>query len=311
MAIKKAKSMKRNLKAPALKSKPAPVIVEQTYNAPVARVWKALTDKDEMKCWYFDMKDFKPKVGFTFEFKGEDKGFVYLHHCRIKEVVTNKRLVHSWRYEGYGGDSQVTFELFAKGRRTLLRITHEGLDTFPKIPAFDRANFLGGWTYIGGTLLRKFVEDRSPDREIVLSRILNAPRERVWDAMTDSKQVVEWWGPNGFTTTTEKMDVRPGGVWKHIMHGPDGSHYPNKSIFTEVSKPSRLVHSHNGGKKGAPGVNFIATWTFEDLGKNKTRLTMHSVFPSAKERNTVAKFYRAIEGGKQTLARLADYLAKH
>ena len=145
------------------------------------------------------------------------------------------------------------------------------------------------------------------DREIILTRVFDAPRELVWEAWTDPKHVVNWWGPRGFTTTIEKMDVRPGGVWKHVMHGPDGTDYPNSSVFKEVVKPERIVYSHGGGKKGGPGVHFVATWTFEALG-DKTKVTMHAIFPSAADRDFVVKEYGAIEGGKQTLERFAEYL---
>lgn len=147
------------------------------------------------------------------------------------------------------------------------------------------------------------------EREIVITRLLNAPREVVWEAWTDPKQVVQWWGPRGFTTTIHEMDVRPGGVWRHTMHGPDGTDYPNKSVFKEVVKPGRIVFSHGGGKKGASGVSFEATWTFEAKG-NKTLVTMRSVFPSAEARDYVVKEYGAIEGGKQTLDRLEEQLEK-
>jgi uncharacterized protein YndB with AHSA1/START domain len=93
------------------------------------------------------------------------------------------------------------------------------------------------------------------------------------------------------------------------MHGPDGIDYPNKSVFIELVKPERIVYSHGGGRKGAEGVSFQATWTFEEEEGGKTRLTMRSVFPSAAARDRVVKEYGAIEGGKQTLAKLADYLA--
>ena len=146
------------------------------------------------------------------------------------------------------------------------------------------------------------------DREIVITRTFDAPRELVWEAWTNPKHVVNWWGPNGFSTTIEKMDFRVGGVWKHVMHGPDGKDYPNKSVFTEIVKPERIKYSHGGGTKGKPGVQFDATWTFEAVGK-QTRLTIHQIFASAADRDMVVKTYGAIEGGKQTLARLADYLA--
>jgi len=147
------------------------------------------------------------------------------------------------------------------------------------------------------------------DREIVITRTFDAPRELVWEAMTNPEHVVNWWGPNGFSTTIEKMDLRVGGVWKHVMHGPDGTDYPNKSVFTEIVKPDRIKYSHGGGTKGKPGVQFEATWTFDVVG-TQTKVTLHSIFPTAADRDLVVKTYGAIEGGKQTLARLADYLSK-
>jgi uncharacterized protein YndB with AHSA1/START domain len=151
--------------------------------------------------------------------------------------------------------------------------------------------------------------EKTADREIVLSRVFDAPRELVWQAMVDPRHVVQWWGPNGFTTTIEKMDVRPGGVWKHVMHGPDGTDYPNSSVFREVVMPERIVYSHGGGKQGGRGAHFVATWTFESLG-DKTRVTIHMVFPTTADRDFVVKEYGAIEGGKQTFGRLAEYLSK-
>jgi uncharacterized protein YndB with AHSA1/START domain len=155
---------------------------------------------------------------------------------------------------------------------------------------------------------RKAAEETA-DNEIVITRLLDAPRELVWKAWTDPKHVVNWWGPNGFTTTIKKMDVRPGGVWKHVMHGPDGTNYPNASVFKEVVKPERIVYAHGGGKEGGPGASFQATWTFETQG-DKTRVTLRMVFPTAADRDAVVKEYGAIEGGNQTLERLVAYLAK-
>jgi len=146
------------------------------------------------------------------------------------------------------------------------------------------------------------------DREIVVSRVFDAPRELVWEAWTNPKHVANWWGPTGFTTTIEKMDVRPGGDWKHVMHGPDGIDYPNHSVFTEVVKPERIVFLHGGGKQDAPEVKFESIWTFDALG-DKTRMTVHMVFATAADRNIVAEEYGAIEGGKQTFERLAQYLS--
>ena len=155
-------------------------------------------------------------------------------------------------------------------------------------------------------------EAATADREIIITRTVNAPRERVWEAWTDPKQVVQWWGPTGFTTTIQKMDVRPGGTWEHTMRGPDGKEYPNKSTFREVVRPERIVYTHGGGTEGVKGVSFQSTWTFETVKEKdgeKTKLTMHMVFPSAEERDRVVKEYGAIEGGNQTLGRLAEFVS--
>jgi uncharacterized protein YndB with AHSA1/START domain len=118
-----------------------------------------------------------------------------------------------------------------------------------------------------------------------------------------------WWGPNGFTTTIYEMDVRPGGVWRHTMHGPDGTDYPNNSVFTEIVNHERIVYSHTGGKKGDEiGAPSTVSWTFEETPDGKTRLTLRMLFPSAAIRDHVVNTYRAIEGGKQTLERLAEHL---
>jgi len=115
-------------------------------------------------------------------------------------------------------------------------------------------------------------------------------------------------GPTGFTTTTYEMDVKPGGVWRFVMHGPDGTDYKNKIIFIEVVKPERIVYRHAGEADSEP-VRFHVTVTFAAQGA-KTQLTMKSIFETAEERNRVVEKYGAIEGGKQTLGRLAEHLAQ-
>jgi len=134
------------------------VVIERTFNARIARIWKALTDVEEMRRWYFDLKEFKPEVGFRFEFTVEHEAVRYHHLCKITEVIPQKKLAYAWRYEGYQGDSLVTFELFADGNKTRLKLTHEGFETFPKLPAFAKANFMAGWTEIIGSSLKEFVE---------------------------------------------------------------------------------------------------------------------------------------------------------
>jgi uncharacterized protein YndB with AHSA1/START domain len=133
------------------------VIVERSLNAPVARVWRALTDTDEMRQWYFDLKQFKPEVGFEFEFVVEHEGNTYHHLCKVTEVISQQKIAYTWRYKGEPGDSLVTFELLPDGDKTKLRLTHEGLETFPKTPAYAQKNFEAGWTAIASEL-EKFLE---------------------------------------------------------------------------------------------------------------------------------------------------------
>jgi uncharacterized protein YndB with AHSA1/START domain len=147
------------------------------------------------------------------------------------------------------------------------------------------------------------------DREIVLSRVFDAPRELVWDALVDPKQVVQWWGPWGFTTTSYEMDLRPGGVWRHTMHGPDGTNYPNKIVFVEVVKHERIVYSQIGGREDGPAAHCQVIWSFEEEG-DKTKLTLRMVFDSPEEREQVNKDLGFVEGGRQTLERLAARLAE-
>jgi len=139
------------------------VVVERTFSAPPERIWKALTDVEEMRCWYFDLKEFKPEVGFEFEFTVEHEGVKYCHLCKITEVIPQKKLAYTWRYKGHEGDSLVTFELFADGDKTRLKLTHEGLETFPKTPSFARKRFMEGWTQIIGSSLNEFVESDGAD----------------------------------------------------------------------------------------------------------------------------------------------------
>ena len=135
------------------------LVVTQVLHAPVEKVWKAITDKNEMKKWYFGLKEFKAEIGFEFQFYGGTPEKQYLHLCKITEVIPRKKLSHSWRYDGYEGNSFVTFELFPEGKNTKVTLTHTGLETFPKSdPNFARESFTKGWTMIIGTSLKNFVE---------------------------------------------------------------------------------------------------------------------------------------------------------
>lgn len=147
------------------------------------------------------------------------------------------------------------------------------------------------------------------DREVIATRILKAPREVVFEVWTNPKHVIHWWGPKGFTNTIHEMSVKPGGVWRFIMHGPDGTDYPNKIVFKEVVKPSLLTFDHgwdvedikNDPRTFEVTVNFIAK------GKT-TELIMKMVFKSKEVKDEVVEKYGAIEGNKQMMDKLEVYL---
>jgi uncharacterized protein YndB with AHSA1/START domain len=144
-------------------------------------------------------------------------------------------------------------------------------------------------------------------RSIIGIREFDAPRALVFSAWTDAKHLAQWWGPNGFTTTTSSFDFRPGGIWRFVMHGPDGRDYQNRITFEEIVPPERIVYRHGGGDDVEP-VRFTQTVVFEDLA-GRTRLTWRSDFPSAAERDRVIKEYGADKGLTQTMARLAEFVS--
>ena len=144
-------------------------------------------------------------------------------------------------------------------------------------------------------------KSNTADRELRISRLLNAPVELVWEVWTDPEHIKQWWGPNGFTNTITKMEVQSGGEWNLIMHGPDGTNYKNKSIFTEVIKHKKLVYEHITGPK------FIATIEFESRG-DKTFLSWHMLFENKEQFIDVVKKFGADEGLKQNVEKLSLYL---
>lgn len=137
-----------------------PLIVEELLEAQPEAVWKAISNRDEMSLWYFDLKEFKAEKGFSFQFEGgpsEDR--MYTHLCTVLEAIPDEKLSYSWKYKGYEGSSTVSFELFPQENGTLIRLTHSGLETFPTDnPDLARGNFEAGWTEIIHTLLPEYLQ---------------------------------------------------------------------------------------------------------------------------------------------------------
>lgn len=137
----------------------SPFTIERIFNAPVHIVWRAITDKNEMKNWYFDVSDFRPESGFEFTFTGGTEERQYVHLCKVVDVIPNKKLSYLWKYQGFPGESKVTFELSPEGNKTRLKLTHEGLESFPaSIPDFAKENFAAGWNDIIGNILREYID---------------------------------------------------------------------------------------------------------------------------------------------------------
>ena len=140
------------------------------------------------------------------------------------------------------------------------------------------------------------------DREIVVTRVFDAPRALVFKAWTDPKHLAHWWGPNGFTITTHEMQFKPGGSWRFVMHGPDGRDYKSENVYVEIAEPERLVYRH------VLAPQFQMTVTFADDG-GKTKLTARMLFETAELRDRTIKAVGAVEGLKQTLGRLGEHVA--
>jgi uncharacterized protein YndB with AHSA1/START domain len=136
-----------------------PLIIERIINAPVEKVWTAITDVRQMRQWYFELQGFELKTGNEFSFEGRNEDKCYVHRCKITEVVEGKKLSYTWRYDGYDGSSLVSFELFPDGHKTRLRLTHAGLESFPQnLPDFAKPNFVEGWSWFLDKSLPEFLE---------------------------------------------------------------------------------------------------------------------------------------------------------
>jgi len=150
-------------------------------------------------------------------------------------------------------------------------------------------------------------QSSTADREIVVSRVIDAPPKLVFEAFTEARHVSRWWGPEGFTTTTRSFEFRVGGVWDFVMHGPDGTDYPEWITWTEISPPRRIALLH-GESRGDPN-SFESVLTFDHDGA-ATRIQMHTVFPTKHLRDEAVEIYHAFEGGQQTLSNLAAYVTE-
>ncbi|MDG4774982.1 SRPBCC family protein [Solwaraspora sp. WMMD792] len=159
---------------------------------------------------------------------------------------------------------------------------------------------------MAGTEQETPAEPATADREIMISRVIDAPPELVFEAFTELRHLAQWWGPEGFSTTTRSFEFRLGGEWDFVMYGPDGTDYSEWITWTEIVPPERIALLH-GESRDDPNA-FESTLAFTPDGA-ATRISMRTVFPTRELRDQAVEKYHAIEGGEQTLSNLAAYVA--
>ncbi len=302
------------------------LVFTRTFEAPTSLVWQAWTRPEHLRQWWGPHEftnprceiDLRPGGAMRIDMRGPD-GMVYPMTGTFIEIDEPRRLVFDSAALGADGKpalevrSIVTFT--EDGKRTrmevreqILRATDEGRGFAEGMEAgwtqsFERlSRTIGNLTGRTGLMLL--------DREVAYTREFEAPRETVWKALTESGRIEKWWGPRGFSTRTEKMDVRPGGSWVFDMIGPDGQVYPNHIVYDEVEAPSRLTYRHvEKPEEDTCFFRTIATLEPVEGSSTRTRLTFRMQFESPEMLSTLDRECGAIEGGKQTLARLGEFLS--
>src|SRR5271156_5452186 len=297
-------------------AKEGELVITRTFDAPRTLVFKAWIDPKHVQQWWGPHGftnpvcelDARPGGAILIHMRGPD-GTVYPMSGTYREIVEPERIV--FLSAALDGEGKPMFEVLTtvtfveKSGKTTLTMQARVVTTTGQA-AQHIAGMEVGWSQSLERFEAHLAKSQSGDpastagREIVTTRVFDAPRELVFKAWTDHKHVAQWWGPKGFTNTIHEMDVRPGGAWCFITHGPNGVDYKNDIVYVEVVKPERLVYSHASAKA-------LVTVTFDDQA-GKTSLTLRMVFETAAERDHVVKTFGAIEGAKQTLGRLADYL---
>lgn len=293
------------------------LVLTRYFAAPPALVFQCWTNPEHLKHWQGAPR------GFTVTTKESDirpggkfricmrspEGVDHWLQGSYRDVVAPERLVftHCWlNPDGKPGqETLVTITFTERQGQTELTLRQTG---FKSVEARDGHEI--GWSSALDVLAEytATLVDTSK-REMVVTRTLRAPRALVFKAFSNPEHLGHWWGPNGFTTTTFSMDFKPGGVWRYVMHGPDGRDYQNKVTYHEIVEPERIVFSHGGGEDDLEGVSHHTTITLVEQD-GKTTVTLKGLFVTAEERERVIREYGALEGGKQTLARLDEYVAQ-
>ena len=278
----------------------------RVIDAPRDLVWKVWTDARHVAQWWGPhgfsnpVCEVDPRPGGTFKIhmRGPD-GTIYPSNGTFNDVVPPERLSFTTGLEGvFDVLTTVTFTE-NRGKTTIhlhARVLREYQDATMYLAGMEQ-----GWSQS----LERLQEVATPtaDREIIGTRIFDAPRELVWKMWTDPNHIVKWFGPNGFTTTIHKMDVRPGGEWTFILHGPDGRNYDNRITYTRIEAPALLEYDHESTPP------FHVTVKLVDEGTRATRVTMHMLFKTVELRESTIRTFGAVEGMHQTLGRLAKEIS--
>ena len=293
----------------------AEVTITRMLDAPADLVFKAWTDGEHLAKWYapegFGVaraeSDAKEGGAYTIVMQGPD-GVEYPLWGTYTEFDPPRKLVASSTAAAPDGtpalDAVTTVTLVDHGGKTEMTVHEKASALTP-----EAAPMLGGMEVGLLQTLRKLDDlvTGAIDRSIVLTRMLEAPREQVFELWTSAEHLAKWWGPNGFTTTTHEADIRAGGVWRFTMHGPDGTDYPNVIHYEQVDPPELITFTHGDDVGDMPP--FRGTITFDDFN-GMTILTMRTVFVSVDELQRQVEKVGAIEGGNQTLDRLVGYVGE-
>ncbi len=317
------------------------LVITRIFDAPPAKVWKAWTEGEQVKRWW-GPRDFTTPfctidlrlVGVFLYCMRSPEGKDYWATGRYREILPVKRIVYTDSFADekgnvvpatyYGMSSEMPLEMLVtvtfepQDGKTKMMLKHDG------IPAGnDREGARVGWNESFDKLAETLKESTKgnakmtdnkkahkltlpTDREIVMERVFDAPRARVFQAYTDPKLIPLWWGPGRFTTTVDKMDVRPGGVWRYVSRGSDGTEYAFNGVYREIKRPERLVSTFEF--EGMPGHIVVDTATFEERG-GKTKVTVTSRFESVEDRDGMLKSGME-DGAAESWDRLAELLRK-
>jgi len=300
-------------------------VATRFFDAPCELMFKLWTDPKHLAAWWgpkhftnpISEWEVRPGGAIHVEMRGPD-GTLYPMVGTYKEIVPNEKLVFICGVPDDSGklmfEVQNTATFAAKDKGTTVTITARVLSRGPNAEQYLKG-MAAGWSQSLDKLTELAAEEAAiaqpplrGDRELIVTRLFSAPRETVFKMFSDPEHLARWWGPKGFTTTTQNFEFKPGGVWRHVMHGPDGKDYPNVVTYISIEAPNKLVYKHGGEKDHEP-VNFQTTVTIETVG-SKTKVTMHGTFPSAAAREFVIKTYEADKGMVQTVTRLGEEVAK-